>query len=50
MQDFHVNAGYPSLHFIRKGSEDHSLAIHPPAAERIRAYLDAAGYVTVRAI
>ena len=42
--DFHENAGYPSLHFIRKGGEDHSLAIHPQAAERIRAYLGAAGH------
>jgi len=44
VKDFHENAGYPSLHFIRKGGEDHSLAIHPQAAERIRAYLTAAGH------
>jgi len=44
VKDFHENAGYPSLHFIRKGGEDHSLAIHPQAAERIRAYLAAAGH------
>jgi len=42
--DFHMDAGYPSLHFIRKGGEDHSLAIHPQAAQRIRDYLDAAGH------
>jgi integrase len=34
LKDFHMNAGYPALHFIRKGGEDHSLAIHPQAAER----------------
>ncbi|MFI5399173.1 MAG: tyrosine-type recombinase/integrase [Candidatus Binatia bacterium] len=44
VKDFHENAGYPSLHFIRKGGEDHSLAIHQQAAERIRAYLAAAGH------
>lgn len=44
VKDFHMNAGYPALHFIRKGGEDHSLAIHPQSAERIRAYLDAAGH------
>jgi integrase/recombinase XerD len=44
VKDFHMNAGYPSLHFIRKGGEDHSLAVHPQAAERIRTYLDAAGH------
>ncbi len=44
VKDFHVNAGYPSLHFIRKGGEDHALAIHPQAAQRIRDYLDAAGH------
>jgi hypothetical protein len=37
-------AGYPALHFIRKGGVDHSLAIHPQAAERIRVYLEAAGH------
>ena len=44
VKDFHMNAGYPALHFIRKGGEDHSLAIHPQAAERIRVYLEAAGH------
>jgi site-specific recombinase XerD len=44
VKDFHEDAGYPSLHFIRKGGEDHSLAIHPQTAERIRRYLDAAGH------
>src|SRR6266852_9964457 len=29
VRDFHLNAGYPALHFIRKGGEDHSLALHP---------------------
>lgn len=44
VKDLYVNAGYPSLHFIRKGGEDHSLAIHPQAAKRIRAYVEAAGH------
>lgn len=44
VKDFHSNAGYDSLHFIRKGGEDHSLAIHPQTAERIRKYLEAAGH------
>jgi len=44
VKDFHVDAGYPSLHFIRKGGEDHSLAIHQQAAQRLRDYLDAAGH------
>lgn len=44
VKDFHNNAGYDSLHFIRKGGEDHSLAVHPQTAERIRKYLAAAGH------
>ncbi len=40
----HTNAGYPSLRFVRKGGDDHSLAIHPNAAQRIREYLEAAGH------
>jgi len=48
VKDFHMNAGYPALHFTRKGGEDHSLAIHPQAAERIRVYLEAAGHADDR--
>ncbi len=44
VKDFHENAGYPSLHFVRKGGEDHALAIHPQAAQRIRDYLELAGH------
>jgi site-specific recombinase XerD len=44
VRDFHTNAGYRSLHFIRKGGEDLSLAIHPQTAQRIEAYLSAAGH------
>lgn len=40
----HMNAGYPSLRFIGKGGEQHSLAIHPNAAQRIREYMEAAGH------
>lgn len=48
VKDLHMNAGYPALHFIRKGGEDHSLAIHPQAAERIRVYLEAARHADDR--
>ena len=41
---FGLNAGHPALHSIRNGGEDHSLAVHPQAAERIRVYLEAAGH------
>jgi integrase/recombinase XerD len=44
VKDFHEDAGYPSLHFIRKGGEDHSLAIHQQTAQRIREYLSSAGH------
>ena len=44
VKDFHEDAGYPSLHFIRKGGEDHSLAIHQQTAQRIREYLTNAGH------
>lgn len=48
VRDFHMTAGFPALHFIRKGGEDHSLAIHPQAAQRIRDYLDSAGHADDR--
>jgi integrase/recombinase XerD len=44
VKDFHTNAGYKSLHFIRKGGEDLSLAINPQTAQRIEEYLLAAGH------
>jgi integrase/recombinase XerD len=44
VKDFHVNAGYKSLHLIRKGGEDLSLAINPQAAQRIEEYLAIAGH------
>jgi len=44
VKDFHEDSGYPSLHFIRKGGEDHSLAIHQQTAQRIREYLASAGH------
>lgn len=44
VDSYHINAGYPSLRFVRKGGEEHSLAIHPNAAQRIREYLEAAGH------
>ncbi len=36
VKDYHTNAGYKSLHFIRKGGEDLSLAINPQTALRRR--------------
>lgn len=44
VKDFHTNAGYKSLHFIRKGGEDLSLALNAQTAQRIEQYLKAAGH------
>src|SRR5439155_2251368 len=44
VKDYHTDAGYKSLHFIRKGGEDLSLAINPQTAQRIDEYLDAVGH------
>lgn len=44
VKDYHTDAGYKSLHFIRKGGEDLSLAINPQTAQRIDDYLAAAGH------
>lgn len=44
VRDFHVNAGFDSLRVHRKGGKKGSLAINPQAAQRIRAYLEAAGH------
>src|SRR2546429_14931 len=44
VKDYHTNAGYKSLHFIRKGGEDLSVAINPQTAQRIEDYLEAAGH------
>lgn len=44
VRDYHTNAGYKSLHFIRKGGEDLSLALNPQTAQRIEDYLTAAGH------
>lgn len=44
VKDFHTNAGYKSLHFIRKGGEDLSLALNPQTAQRIEEYLATAGH------
>ncbi len=44
VKDFHTNGGYKSLHFIRKGGEDLSLALNPQTAQRIEEYLAAAGH------
>jgi hypothetical protein len=44
VRDYHTNAGYKSLHFIRKGGQDLSLAINPQTAQRIDDYLATAGH------
>lgn len=44
VKDYHTDAGYKSLHFIRKGGVDLSLAINPQTAQRIDEYLAAAGH------
>jgi len=42
--DLHQNRGYDALRLTRKGGRRDALAIHPQAAQRIRAYLDRAGH------
>jgi integrase/recombinase XerD len=44
VKDFHTNAGYKSLHFVRKGGEDLSMALNVQTAQRIEEYLKAAGH------
>jgi len=44
VKDFHTNGGYKSLHFIRKGGEDLSMALNVQTAQRIEEYLKAAGH------
>jgi site-specific recombinase XerD len=44
VEDLHQNRGFDSLRIVRKGDRRDALAIHPNAAQRIRAYLDAAGH------
>jgi len=44
VKDFHMHLGYPSLHFVRKGGEDHTLALNPQTARRIQGYLMTAGH------
>lgn len=44
VSDLHQNRGFDSLRVIRKGNRKDALAINPQAAQRIRAYLDAAGH------
>jgi integrase/recombinase XerD len=44
VKDFHTNAGYRSLHFIRKGGEDLSMALNVQTAQRIEEYLKTAGH------
>ncbi len=42
--DLHQNRGFDALRVTRKGGRREALAIHPQAAQRIRAYLDQAGH------
>jgi len=41
--DLHQNRGFDSLRVMRKGAKKDALAINPQTAQRIRAYLHAAG-------
>jgi len=42
--DLHQNRGYDALRLNRKGGRHDAQAIHPQAAQRIRAYLERAGH------
>ena len=42
--DLHQNRGFDALRVMRKGGRREALAIHPQAAQRLRAYLDLAGH------
>lgn len=44
VEDLHQNRGFDSLFIVRKGGRRDAIAIHPNIAQRIRAYLDAAGH------
>ena len=44
VEDLHQNRGFDSLRLVRKGGRRDALAIHPNVAQRIRAYLEAAGH------
>ena len=44
VDDLHQNRGFDALRLTRKGGRRDALAIHPRAAQRIRAYLDKAGH------
>jgi len=44
VSDLHQNRGFDALRVVRKGGRKESLAINPQSAQRIRAYLDAAGH------
>lgn len=44
VKDLHMNKGYESLRYVRKGNKQHSITLHPQTAQRIREYLEAAGH------
>ena len=44
VEDLHQNRGFDSLRIVSKGGRRDALAIHPNVAQRIRAYLEAAGH------
>jgi integrase/recombinase XerD len=44
VEDLHQNRCFDSLRIVRKGGRRDALAVHPNVAQRIRAYLDAAGH------
>lgn len=44
VSDFHQNRGFDALRVIRKGNRKDALAINPQTAQRIKAYVEAAGH------
>jgi len=41
VKDLHINIGFPSLRYIRKGGKQHGLSLHPQTAQRLQDYLKA---------
>jgi len=48
VRHLHENAGFDCLRFVWKGGHEHTVALHPQTAQRIREYLSAAGHAEDR--
>lgn len=46
VRDLGEDSGYDTLRFKWKGGHEHTVALHPQTAQRVRAYLEAAGHGT----